>query len=229
MERQFLKESLFAGQTSNSFKLGTVLTGGWFWVRTGGCMLLYRGDDLSTVDFTNILAVDDADAERINVPSWLEHRAESSYLYVVRRANNCGMMEYGLQGLVFVWFDSEGRLGGPRPNRVFGLTARQVRADKAELGWYYCPLGQETSPACFKIYNDEGGGQMDFENEIGFVGYEGKGFYSFTVEGLNGGKKSFAVRAEDKTGAQDGSLTSTGFELNCAVPQTARIISTEAL
>jgi hypothetical protein len=229
MDKKFYKESLFSGMTSNSFKLGTVLTLGWFWVRVRGCMMLYRGNDFYAIDFTNILAVFEADAEQINVPGYLEHRADSGYLYVVRRANCCGEEEKGLRGLVSIRFDSEGRLEEPRPNSVFGLAARQVATDKAELGWFYCPLGQGSVPVCFRVYSDGGSGQIVFENEIGLVGYEGRGFYSFTVEQLNEGANLFAVRAEDESGVQDGRLSSIGFELDCAAPQKAQIVRAETL
>jgi hypothetical protein len=229
MDKQFLREGLFAGQSSNGYKLGTVLTCGWFWVRVRGCMMLYRGDDFSAIDFTNILAVFEADAEQINVPRWLEHRAGSSYLYVVRRANCCGKEEKGLRSLVSVRFDSEGALEEARPNIVFGLAARQVAPDRAELMWFYCPLGQGSVPVCFKIYSDRGSGQIVFENEIGFVGYEGGGFYSFTVEQLNEGMNLFAVRAEDKKGVQDGSLATERLEIYNIEPQGVRIVSVGAV
>jgi hypothetical protein len=222
MDLKFYKEALLRGMTGNAFKLGTVLTGGWFWVRIRGCMMLYCGDDLSTIDFDHILAIESADAEQINVSvaGGPEHCAGDSYLYVVRRANNCGMMEYDLQGLVFVRFDSEGRLGRPRPNGVFGLQARQVASEKAELGWYYCPLGQRAEPACFVIYISD--------VRIGTVEFKGKGFYSFAIEQLDEGRSCFAVKAEDRTDVS-GPPAVCCLELNCAVPPKARIISAEAL
>ena len=229
MERQFLKESLFIGQTCNGYKVGTVLTCGWFWVRVRGCMMLYRGGDLSAIDFTNILAVSDAEAEQINVPSWLEHRADGSYIYVVRRVNCCGMVESGLRGLVRVRFDSEGGLEEPRPNGVFGLMVRQFASDKAKLGWFYCPLCQGCVPACFKVYSDDGSGQIDYENEIGLVGYEGRGFYVFITEQLDEGSHLFAVRAEDRAGVQNDSLANLMVELDFSMPQKVQIISAEAL
>jgi len=37
------REALFNGATAAAFKLGTVLTQGWFWVRRSGCAAVYRG------------------------------------------------------------------------------------------------------------------------------------------------------------------------------------------
>jgi hypothetical protein len=201
MDLKFYKEALFGGMTGNAFKLGMVLTGGWFWVRVSGCAVLYRGESLSTIDFDNILAVGDSVAGQISAPGWLEHRAEGRYLYAVRRANGCGMIEYGLRGVAVIVFDNEGLLCRPAPNGVFGLAARRAASGRAELGWYYCPLGQEAEPASFKIYSDNGSGQVDFENQVGVVEYKGKGFYSFAADFVIGGAcAKFAVRAEDEKG-----------------------------
>ncbi len=43
MEKGWLREALFGGATCNGFKLGTVLSLGWFWSRVGGCSVLSRG------------------------------------------------------------------------------------------------------------------------------------------------------------------------------------------
>ena len=45
METKFLKAALFGGMTADAFKLGTVLSLGWFWLRTAGCHIIYRGQD----------------------------------------------------------------------------------------------------------------------------------------------------------------------------------------
>ena len=71
METMWLKEVLFAGQTSNAFKLGTVLTLGWFWPRIAGCSVLYRGSSMETIEFENILAVTEADACQVLPPSYV--------------------------------------------------------------------------------------------------------------------------------------------------------------
>ena len=229
MEKKFYKEALFGGMTSNAFKLGTVLTGGWFWVRNRCCMMLYCGDDISAMDFENILAVFERDGEQINVPNWLEHKATGRNIYAVRRANCCGNEEKGLKGIVIVEFDDEGNLAGLKPNSVFGLTIRRIAPDEVELVWFYCPLGQGSEPVCFKIYSDRGSGQIDYENHIGLAVYKGKGFYSYTVEQLNDGRHIFAVRAENRAGAVDGTSAAKVIEVDFTLPQQGQIISVEAM
>jgi len=62
IEMSWLREALFNGMTANAFKLGTVLSLGWFWSRTAGCSALYRGYDMEEIDFSNILAVTEQDS-----------------------------------------------------------------------------------------------------------------------------------------------------------------------
>ena len=72
MDSAFYKDALFAGMTTNAFKLGTVLHLGWFWPRLNGCSLLYRGDSIETIDFDKIIAVGNSDASEIQPPDYLQ-------------------------------------------------------------------------------------------------------------------------------------------------------------
>jgi len=229
MDVKFYKEALFGGMTSNGFKLGTVLSGGWFWLRNKGCMMLYRGEDFSVMDFENILAVFEIGAEQIEAPAWLEHKAGGRYLYAVRRANICGDEEKGLAALSVLEFDDEGNLEAAGPNRVFGLSAEVLATGEAELVWFYNPLGQKSEPVSFKIYSNGGIGEVDFESEIGVVNYKGKGFYRFKAQPLSEGRYLFAVRAENKSGKDDGMFATRGVEIDFTQPQQGKIISAEAM
>lgn len=191
--------------------------------------MLYRGDDFSVMDFENISAIYEIDAEQIKVPVWLEHNAGGRYIYAVRRGNCCGDEEKGLKGLVYAEFDEEGKLVGFKPNNVFGLTVRRIWQNEVELVWFYCPLGQGSEPASFKVYSNGGTGRIDFENEIGIVAYKGKGFYSFKTTLLNEGRHMFAVRAENKSGIVDGTLAAKGVEIDFTLPQQGKIISVEVM
>ena len=156
MNRGWLKEALFVGMTSNAFKLGTVLSCGWFWMRVGGCSVLYRGEGMEQIDFANILAVAEVDASEMSPPDYVQHNSGSTYFYVIRRANNCGDQEHTLSAAVKVSIDAGGDLTEPGPNNIFVVRAEQVDGNKIELVWYYCPLEQKQEPACFRIYGDSG-------------------------------------------------------------------------
>ncbi len=202
MDTKFYRDALFGGMTSNAFKLGTVLTLGWFWVRRDGCAILYRGSSFWTVDFEDILLVTGPEPIEITVPSYIPHEGGQTYYYAVRRANGFGCLEHGLQGVVKAVIDAEGRLLKPRPNSVFALKAEQQTDSSIRLSWYYCPLAQESEPVRFNIYGDNGTGEVDYENAIAVTEYEGKGFYSCEVTVADDGRYSFAVRAEDKAGTE---------------------------
>jgi len=202
MDTMFLKEALFYGASANAFKLGTVLTGGWFWVRVTGCTLLYRGEDISSIDFNKVLAVGEIDAGQLQPPAYISHDSNSVYFYVVRRANNFGMAEQTFSTAVKVSIDADGNLTLPRPNGIFAVKAKQFAPGQVQLVWFYCPLEQKSKPVCFKIYSDNGTGQINYENPPATVSYAGQRFYSYTSNVLDMGTYLFAIKAEDSAGVQ---------------------------
>jgi len=229
METRWLKEALFAGMTANAFKLGTVLTLGWFWPRVVGCSVLYRGSSMEAIDFANILAVAEADASQVQPPSYVRHDSNSTYFYVVRRANNCGEQEHTLAAAVKVSIDTDGDIALPQPNSVFEATAKQMTGNRLELLWYYCPLDQKSAPVCFKIYCDSGTGQIDYENPIATISYVGRKFYSYRSDTLQAGRYLFAIRAEDASGVESSSLARLAAQITVNSLDAINILSAKAV
>ncbi len=229
MESEWLKEALFNGQTSNGFKLGTVLSLGWFWLRAGGGSVLYRGASMELIDFENILAVGEQDASSISPPGYVQHSSGSTYYYVVRRANNCGCQEYTVAAAVKVSIDADGELAQPEPNSVFGAKVWQVAGSKIQLLWFYCPLEQQSAPVCFKIYCDGGTGHIDYEDPIATIDYTGRKFYSYQSDTLDAGTYLFAIGAEDAGGVDDSSLAGITIQLDVTSPIAIEILSSEAV
>ena len=229
IEAKWLIGALFGGMTANAFKLGTVLSLGWFWMRRSGCSALYRGPSMSQIDFANVLAVAAQDAGSISPPVYVPHDGGSTYFYVIRRFNNCGYQERTLAAAVKVSMDAEGGLVEPQPNNVFASRARQVDSNKVRLTWYYCPLEQESEPACFKVYYDSGTGQIDYENAITTVNYEGRKFYSYQSNALDAARYLFAIRTEDAAGIENGSLAELGIQLRTTSPDAISILCAEAV
>ncbi|HUW18628.1 MAG TPA: hypothetical protein VMW16_04935 [Sedimentisphaerales bacterium] len=229
METQFRKDALFIGMTANAFKLGTVLTGGWFWPRVGGCSMLYRGESMETIDFANVLAVADSDSGEISPPTYLQHEAGSVCFYVVRRVNCCGDMERTLSAAVKVSIDAEGDLAEPQPNGILDVKAEQVDGDRIRLVWFYCPLGQESPAAWFRIYGDGGTGQIDYESAVASVSYAGRKYYSYESESLNLGQYLFCIKAEDAAGTEGCSSAWLRLQLNSGGPGAIDILSIETV
>jgi hypothetical protein len=229
IERLWLREVLFNCMSTNAFNLGTVLTGGWFWVRKKGCSALYRGAGMEQIDLTNILAIAAQDAREIRPPSYLLHNSNSTYFYVVRRFNNCGYREYTLRAAVKVSMDAGGALAKPQPNNVFCSKTEQTDGDKIRLVWFYCPLEQKSKPARFKIYWDGQTGQIDYDNPVATINYQGRKYYNYETIALEAGRYLFAIRAEDASGVENNSLARSRIDLHTTTPNPVTILSVETV
>jgi len=227
IERQWLTDALFNGMTANAFKLGTALTGGWFWMRRFGCSALYRGPSVEKIDFTNTLTIAEQDAGSIAPPDYLPHHSNSTYFYVVRRFNICGYQERTLAAAVKVAIDADGNLIEPKPNNIFVWRLEQVYGNKIQLIWFYCPLEQESKPESFRVYHDGGTGLIDYENPIATISYRGRKFYIYQTDALTAGRYLFAVRAEDAAGIENNSLAQLAVQLNITNPDAIDILSVQ--
>jgi len=229
IERSWLREALFNGMTAHAFKLGTTLSLGWFWVRAAGCSVLYRGPSMERIDFTNILTVAEQDACEISPPSYILHNSGSTYFYVIRRFNNCGYQELTLAAAAKVSIDASGELEKPQPNNIFNSKAEQVNGNRIQLVWFYCPLEQKSQPICFNIYYDGGTGQIDYENPLAKIGYEGQRFYSYQSGALSAGGYLFTVRAEDVDGIENSPSARLRIQLDTTNPDVIGILSAETV
>ncbi len=214
MDFAFYKDALFAGMTTNAFKLGTVLHLGWFWPRLNGCSLLYRGDSIETIDFDKIIAVGNSDASEIQPPDYLPHQSNTTCFYVLRRANASGDVERTLSASTKVAIDSDGNLAESVPNSIFTFKAEIVQGNRAKLIWFYCPIEQQSLPLQFNIYTDQGQGQIDYQNPVAQIAYQGRKFYSYTSDELPEDKYLFAIRVQDELGFEDNSSAAISVEIN---------------
>jgi hypothetical protein len=229
LERRWLRDALFNGMTANAFKLGTILTSGWFWTRVNGCTALYRGCSMEQIDFDDILAVSELDAEQINPPSFVLHGACLTYFYVVRRFNNCGSQERTLSAATKVSIKSDGSLKEPRPNKIFTVRAEQTEGNYIKLLWFYSPLEQKSPPESFKIYFDNKSGQIDYENPLATIAYQGQKFYRYESSQLSAGQYQFAIRAENVEGVRDESQARLKIQLDSQIPESINILGTTVL
>jgi hypothetical protein len=213
MEPVWLKEMLLGGQTANGFRIGTAIFRGWFWARVKGCRLVYRGGSMETIDFDRILAVTDADASEISLPSYLAHEPGQVYFYVVRCSNGCGRIERTLQAAVKIGIDGNGEMQEPRPNGVFGLSGGQQQDGNIEIIWQYSPIGQESPPEKMMIYSDGGTGEIDYQEPMATVQYNGRKFYRFQVSPADDGRYQFVVRAADARGNEHSDMRKIEVEV----------------
>ena len=229
VERGWIREALFNGMTANAFKLGTSLSLGWFWVRVAGCSVLYRGSGMEEIDFTNILTVSEQGACEISPPSYIPHNNNSTCFYVVRRFNQCGDQEHTLAAAAKLSIDANGGLAEPQPNNVFSSRVEPVNGNKIRLTWFYSTLEQQSAPMCFNIYYDNLSGQIDYENPIATVRYEGRKFYCYESDPLTAGRYLFAIRAKDVDGTENSSPALLRIHLQAGNPDAIDVLSIEAV
>lgn len=229
MIRAWLKETLFAGQTANGFKLGIAPSLGWFWLRINGCRIVYRGGSMESVDFEEVLAVAGSDAGEIGLPNYLSHEPGQVWFYVVRCANRCGRIEQTLRAAVKVAINASGGLQAARPNDVFEPAARQISDGKVELVWHYCPIEQRSCSAQMRVYFDGGTGEVDYQNSVATVAYKGRRFYRYQSGQLEQGRYLFAIRAVDAMGSERESLGQVAVEVSGENAEAIEIIGVERL
>ena len=222
MESKWLQDALFGGMTSNAFKLGTVLSLGWFWMRSSGCMTIYRGASVDTVAFEIVLAVNDADEDSIS-PQSVAHSANSVYLYVLRRVNCCGDEEMSLNAAVRVAFDGDGVLVAAGCNGIFDIKAKQIAGPRVTVLWYYCPAGQEQVCGGFEVYGDNGSGTIDYNNAIEMIDYIGPRFYAFESSVLSGGQYQYCIKAVS------GGEAIVVIDVDDSVPQSVGVLQGQAV
>jgi len=198
-------------------------------MRVEGCSALYRGRSMSGIDFQNLLSVGNPDAGFISPPGCIPHDSSSTYFYVVRRFNRCGVREDTLAGAVKVAIDANGDLAAPQPNSIFSSTAAAAEGDMVRLTWFYSPLEQKSGPARFNIYCDNRTGEIGYDNPVSVMSYRGRRFYSYKSGALTAGRYLFAIRAQDIDGAENGSLGLLRIQVSAASPDAIDIVSVEAV
>lgn len=221
MDAKFF-DGLYEGDSPNGVKLGMGLTGGDFWCRVEGCRNLYRGGGPFDVDFERLVVVGDIDANQI--VSRAGHEAGAVYYYVLRHVNNCGD-EVHSGTMVRAAFDGDGNWIEPGCNDVFDIWARQIPGPRVRLVWYYYPADEQAECERFNVYADNGSGQIDFENVLGTVAYQGKGLYSYESGVLSEGAYLFCVKCRSQSGLESGTGGMIRIGVTECVPAGAGTLS----
>jgi hypothetical protein len=104
-----------------------------------------------------------------------------------------------------------------------------VDIDKVRMTWLYCPLEQESQPACFNVYYDSRTGQIDDENALAVISYKGQKFYSYESDPLEPGRYLFTIRAENADGIEHSSSARLVIELDDKDPDAINILQAETV
>ena len=224
LEKFWLMDVLANGMSGNAFKLSTTLSMSWFWMRGKWCNALYRGTSIEQIDLENIIKIVDSDAERISPPDFCAHENDISYFYIVRRINKCGVMERTVRTIVKVSIDSNGNIEAVRPNAIFTSSAEVIQDNKVRLKWFYCPLEQKSQPACFRIYFDNGSGQVDYENPIAEIEYANRNDYEFLTQSLETKSYLFVIRTANSDGVENISSKKIRVQIESESPFAIEIL-----
>ena len=229
LEKSWMLDVLTNGMTGNAFNLSTALSMGWFWMRSSGCSVLYKGRNIDEIDFSHTLKVSQADALTISPPGFCVHDKDVTYYYVVRRFNKAGQIEKTIDAAVKLSLDSNGDIEENQPNSVLTISAEVIENDKAQLSWIYCPLSQKAKPVCFRIYFDNGSGQIDYENPISEIAYVGQKLYRFKSSSLDIGSYLFAIRVADSCKVEDNSTKQIKVQIANTNPLSIRVFDAESI
>lgn len=220
MEAKFFN-SLFGGDSASGLKLCMGLTEGDFWARPAGLQVLYRGQSDSNIDFERIIAASDLDNDTFEI---LAGQPLSRSIYVVRRINCCGIEEKTLSAATKVEFDGQGNLVERSCNKVFMVTAEQIEGSKVLLKWFYQPIHQIKKINGFKIYGDNGTGQINYQNQIGSINYLGRKFYQFVTNALSNDSYKFCIRTVAGDASDDGFAGQVTIQLGRQKPDNVSIL-----
>ena len=201
--------------------LGLGLTWGRFWSRRSGCCNLYQGcGHVDDINYEDIRAVGPSEGE-MELIGVLVCEPDTDYFYAVRRVSGSGKQEQGTQAVVKFSLDENGKVKSDRPNRILDLTAHAVPVGRVKLYWWYWCMGQEVEPRSFRIYGDNGSGEIDYEQEVAEVDYAGSRLYNYVSSvGVDGKVYRFSVRAVGDNGVDDGSLSYAEARVDLSGPES---------
>ncbi len=225
----WLRETLLGGMTSTALKLGTGLTRGWFWMRRGGCTVLYGGATHGQADFNHVLQVIDTGSEALSLvvyPSW---PTASAHYYLIQRFNNCGEQERTTAAAIVVRVAPDGQLVPSAPNALSCLKGEQIAGNRLRLTWLYCPLDQGVPPEQFNVYWDGGTAQIDFENPVAVIPYRERKLYHYDSDVLDNGQYVFVVKPMGLDIAESTRPVSAACQIKSLPYEPASILSAQCI
>ena len=220
-----LYNNLTEGDFGNGLFLRQSLAEGEFWTLPNGCVAVYRGEDsVAKIDYERIAAVGFSQGF-LQLPASFQHAPDNETFYAARRISGTGKQEFNSGVLVRVALDAQGRIRPAKPNRVQQMWTRQIDGGRIRISWWYWPMGEEAEPAWFYVYGDDGSGQVDYENPIAQVNYNGRYFHFTETEPLaEGTTYRFTVRAVTEEGVDDGNTAVIKATVDLTGPAAATMV-----
>ncbi len=210
MEKRWLQNILTAGFSQQACQLGTVLSQGWFWMRTNECNLIYCGK-YNDVNFEKILDV--LNETKFNLKNLMQLQPNTQYTCAIRRVNCCGEMEKTVTTLT-ICTDASANITPSKPNGII-VTKQCQKQNTAILQWYYHPIKQNIKPKIFEIYSDNGSGTIDYQTSVASIAYINPSLYDWQSQSLQPKPYLFKIVSVCENGHQANSKI---IKININVP-----------
>ena len=231
-------DSIHRGWTPRGIANGLCATNGFCFPRMAGGYNLYRGTPgLEDVDTNIPVGAAGAKATQIQTFSWRPHAASTGYVFVLRSIGGGGVESASSDEapsrpqVVSVPFDEAGLPEGLKPNPPTALCVARAADGRFAVSWDYVPRDEETPPAQFKVFTDNGTGVMDYDTPIGTVPYRPRaGRFEFVTEThAHGAVRTFGVRSVSTDGSTDGNTATVTSWADAEGPPVHTAVQVEVI
>jgi hypothetical protein len=199
---------------------GIAANGGRAWVRRAGGHLLYRGDDINTIDWDiPVGAVSPTSATPGTIKNYVgfPFSADSNYAFGLRAVGCGGIEDDNVFNVVRFRTDGSG-VPIPRvPNPPIGVTAVQRPNGFILIRWTYNSFNQEVPPAGWRVYYSSSDDAIEYSSPLSAPGTS----FLFDAIGygfVSGDRLNFGVRSVSGNGDEESNTNSTSIILDLTPP-----------
>jgi hypothetical protein len=198
-------DPIHRGWTLKGIANGVCATNGFSFPRIQGGYNLRRAVGELPGPTAAIVGAAGAQATTIRTFPWVSHSADTEYTYRLMAVGGGGVENVADEVTTVAPFDSGGDWVGLRPNAPTDLRVTAASGGKFVLRWTYTREGEQVEPAQFRIYNDAGSGDVDYETVVATVSYRRGRFHYLALSSAfsDGVRVRWGVRAVSASGVEE--------------------------
>lgn len=222
-------DPIHRGWTPSGIANAVCTTSGIFFPRVRGGWNLYRGQDsAAAIDYSQVVGAAGAEATEVRNFAWRGHEAARTYFYALRAVGPGGVESETGENVRRFETDGNGNWLGPQPNQPQNVSVRRLAGGVFKVRWTYSPVGQETAPVSFRLYNGENGSPINYSEAVATVAYRpGRHYYGYeSVAFADGVEVDWAVRAVSAEGREDSNVLAAAARADASGPaRTSAVLS----
>jgi hypothetical protein len=201
-------DPIHRGWTPAGIANGVCATVGFSFPRIKGGYNLRRGEGGVAGAADRIVGAAGFDATAIRTFPWLTHAPSAVHSYRLCAVGGGGMENDGLATLINEAFDAGGNWVGGYPNAPADLRVTSLAGGRFLVKWTYPRADRRAEPGEFRVYSDDGAGQIDFGTPAACVAYRrGRFHYEYVSEPFGHGMRvRWAVRAATAAGVEESNV-----------------------